>query len=432
MLVKVQSAEELNRGIYYEYETDSLPLGQGGMGVVYQGYCFQESNRDAYIPVALKKILNPSQDLISRAMREASVQVDHENLLLMFGFIPNYEYDAATQTSVLNYYIAMENLGGVNLENLINGQLVDKFGIVCEYAKSLHQLYIIDRFAFVRKIMKNVLNGTRALHNAGFIHRDLDPSNIMITHDGQIKIIDFGISKNLGMASSINRRLTSAGSKMGKIDYSAPEMMTGDVDKHNFSTDIYSLGIMAYQLCVGELPFKGSMEDVLKAQMITPVPVDNISDPVFRQVIAKATKKEQADRYQSVDEWIADFERLSRETYNTEMKDAYENAKKSTAPEAALRQYQTIYPDSPYNDEINTFISSYEESAAFTRISEESTVDELKAFLTTYPNGAHAGKATKLLKKKQNKPLSIQAWVLTILAGMFIGVGLEIMISLMQ
>ena len=313
MMVKVQSASEFQNGIYYEYDPDSRPLGQGGMGVVYQGFCFHEGDRSQFIPVAVKQITYTTPALIDKAMREASIQIDHENLLRMFGFIPNWEQDISTGNRALHYYVVMEALWGVNLDNLINGQLTDQYGNRCEYAEYLYELYKTDRKEFVKLVMKDVLAGVKALHDEGVIHRDLDPSNIMITQDRKIKVIDFGISKRIdGTVSKIGG--TVSGSLMGKVDYAPPEMITGDVDHHDYTTDIYELGIMIYQLYTGTLPFSGDNAHIAQCQLQDQIPLDNIPDKTLRKIVRKATQKAQHDRYHNIDELRADFDNLSKES----------------------------------------------------------------------------------------------------------------------
>ena len=121
MIVRVQGEAEIQNHIYYEYDSESVPLGQGGMGIVYQGYCFNEDNPEEYVPVAIKSIQNPTRDLVDRAMREASIQIDHPNLLRMYGFIPNMEKEGRQiYDSLITYndeYFVLRDL-----ENYIEAQ----------------------------------------------------------------------------------------------------------------------------------------------------------------------------------------------------------------------------------------------------------------------------------------------------------------------
>lgn len=430
MLVRVQSAATQQSGIYYEYETESLPLGQGGMGVVYQGYCYREGDRSQYIPVAIKRIANSNQDLINRAMREASVRVDHKNLLMMWDFIPNFEVDPATGTNVVRHYIIMDCLQGVNLDNLLSQNFRDKFNNECVYAKELYSLYLSDRGAFVRTVFLDVLNGVKALHDAGFIHRDLDPSNIMITHDREIKIIDFGISKNINESAGSSQKLTSVGSMMGKIDYAAPEMITGDVNHHNKTTDIYALGIIAYQLCVGELPFQGDTGAVAKCQLDTPVPVEKITDPVIRQIVRKATQKEQANRYQDISEMLDAFNRLTTQVNIEEYEKEFRKLNEYSS-EDRLRDFLARNPDGRHTDEVQRMLSQRIEEDAFKKLSADSSKEDLSAFLSEYPDSRHRKEVHKWLKGKSNSSSgSVPAWVWIVfpIVGVIIGVILNLVI----
>ena len=253
MRIKIQGPAEQRFRIFYAYDNDSIPLGQGGMGVVYEGTCHRMDNPAEYLQVAIKKVTTSDPDLIERAKREASIQLDHPNLIRMYGFIPNLETDPYTRTQRTNYYVAMERLVGINLDTVLNGIYVDKKGRIMGKARQLYQLYSTDRSGFVKTVMLPILSGVQALHEAGFIHRDIDPSNVMVTESGDIKLIDFGIAKRFNSLGS-NVHLTQAGSIIGKPEYAAPELITGDVQAHNVTTDIYALGIMLFQFYTGYLP----------------------------------------------------------------------------------------------------------------------------------------------------------------------------------
>ena len=297
MIIRIQGEREIQNHIYYEYDSESIPLGEGGMGTVYQGYCYNALSPEEFLPVAIKLINNPTQNLIDRAMREASIQIDHPNLLRMYGFIPNMEFDEFSQSYRPRYYLIMERIVGVSLESLMQGVLIDKVGTYVDFAKDLYEQYMNDRPAFIKRIVGAVCQGLDALHKFGYVHRDVDPSNIMITHDGKIKLIDYGVSKTI--QSYNGPKLTQAGSVIGKPSYAAPEVVRGDISCHNQTTDIYAMGIMIYELYTGVLPFQGDMEKIMYAQVNMPVPVKHIDNSVIRSVIAKATSKSQSDRYQS-------------------------------------------------------------------------------------------------------------------------------------
>ena len=307
MIIRVQGASEAQNGFYYEYDNESHPLGQGGMGIVYEGYCFRNDNRNEYIPVAIKKITNTTPDLIERAMREASIQIDHPNLLRMWGFIPNQELDPYTNSYRTQYYVVMDRLVGVDLFSLMKGLTIDKSGYNVEYAQSLYNLFISDRLEFVKVVMTGAMEAISTLHGAGYIHRDIDPSNVMITGNREIKLIDFGISKTFSSLYDTGHKLTQTGAIIGKADYAAPEIVTGDIQHHNMTTDIYALGVMLYQLCTGSLPFAGTDLEIMQSHLTQTLPLKNVAWPSLRKVIERATQKKQSARYQSVDEMKDDF-----------------------------------------------------------------------------------------------------------------------------
>ena len=311
MIVRIQGASEYQNGIYYEYDNESQPLGQGGMGIVYEGRCFRVSNPDEYIPVAIKLITNNAPELIDRAMKEAEVQVDHPNLLRMWGFIPNMERNGYGNDYITRYYVVMDRLIGVDMYNIINGNCQDLYGNTIGYAQQLYHMFQNDRLEFVKTVMLDTIRGLEKLHEMGYIHRDVDPSNIMVTNEGQIKLIDFGICKRVGTNTLTERSLTQTGAIIGKLDYAAPELILGDVNNHNVTTDVYALGILLYQLYTGTLPFTGTNNDIMQAQLKDNVPVKNVDDTRLRKIIAKATQKQQHMRYQSVVEMMMDLDSVS-------------------------------------------------------------------------------------------------------------------------
>lgn len=308
-IIKIQGAEEKRQHLYYMVDTSLPPIGVGGMGQVFRGKRIEEQT-GVTIDVAVKFLFDDLGDAaIERSRREAAIQIDSENLVKMYGFI---QIDEKTQNGVHSrYHVVSELLHGVMLLDLLNGKLNDSDGNEVPFARELYERYKKDRYGFAIFIVKNMLSGVMALHDKGFIHRDIDPSNIMITSDGKVKIIDFGISKQLN-ALSTDKHLTSTGQFMGKAAYAAPELVLGDVAHQNETTDIYAIGIVLYELIVGKLPFEGATNDVLEMQLKKKVPLEMISSKQVRKVISKATEKKQADRYQSAAEFRVSVERLER------------------------------------------------------------------------------------------------------------------------
>ena len=312
--IKLKGNSAHDKNIYYEFDTDTEPLGEGGMGKVYRGRQISELtgiSRD----VAIKFMFDGlPQSVIDRAKREASIQVVSENLVEMMGFIETTS-EGPNHTIRSHYHVVSELLTGVMLADLLNGVTTTKDGRQITFAQNLYKMYKEDRANFALIIMKNIASGIMTLHDKGYIHRDIDPTNIMVTEDGKIKLIDFGIAKKLPSHNTTSgdklttqdRSLTMTGQFVGKPQYAAPELVVGDIDYQNETTDIYAMGVLFYQLLVGKLPFTGPVTKVLEAQKSQKTPVKNIIGikdvEDFRIVVSKATEKEQDKRYQSAAEF---------------------------------------------------------------------------------------------------------------------------------
>lgn len=310
-VIKLQGDVEKRTGIYYEYDAESTPLGEGGMGRVFKGFKVVERTGER-TPVAIKAIYdNIPERVVERARREANIQLDNDNLIRMFGFVETTSNIEGTGKSKVHYHVVMELLVGVTLENVINGITSDQTGMQIPYAAEIYSQYIQNRYATVVRIMKPILSGLMALHDNGFIHRDIDPSNIMLTIDGKIKLIDFGICKQIVSLGSLDKALTATGVFMGKVNYAAPELVLGDVKSQNYTTDIYALGVLLFQLCTGHLPFSGTDQEILSANLRKPLPLKEIQNNNYKRIIRKATEKEQAKRYASVAELRVYLERIS-------------------------------------------------------------------------------------------------------------------------
>lgn len=311
-IIKLQGFEEKERGVYYEYDADSTPLGEGAMGCVYKGESIDVNTRKRS-PIAIKAIFdNIPESVIERARREAAVRVDCPYLLRMFGFVEqpfsvNYNGHVG---NVMRYFVVMELLEGVTLYDLIQGRITDSKGNTIPAIKKLHDSYIVDKNRTIQAIITKTLRGVKALHKEGYIHRDIDPTNIMITSGGHIKLIDFGICKKINSLGTSDKNLTATGLFMGKVDYASPELIIGDVQHQDQSTDIYALGILLYQLCTGHLPYSGGDNEILLAHMRKKLPTKDIKNNPFKKIIIKATQKSQSARYERAEQMLDDVESI--------------------------------------------------------------------------------------------------------------------------
>lgn len=308
-IVKLQSDIEKQKRLYYEFDSSSTPLGEGGMGKVYKGRCVDEcsgTSRD----VAIKFMFNDLPDhVIERARREASIQLRNDNLVEMLGFIEIEEKGAMGEVTK-RYHVVSELLEGVMLDDLLQGKTTDQEGNHIPFAEKLYRDYLNNPLSFSMTIIRSVLSGIMALHDAGYIHRDIDPTNIMITKQGHIKLIDFGIAKPINTLNTHDKGLTTAGVFMGKPWYAAPELVLGDVKHQNSTTDIYAIGILFFQLFMKQRPFEGANHEVLDMQLHKRMPLKMIPRKDIRNVIERATNKKQELRYQSAAEFRVDVDKL--------------------------------------------------------------------------------------------------------------------------
>lgn len=301
-LYKIQGKTEKLNGIYYEFNSSDRPLGEGGMGKVYKGRCIDESTgKSRYVAVKFMYSDLPEY-AIEKARREAAIQFKHENLIQMLGFIETESKSVIGET-LHHYHVVSELLEGVSLDNFFQGKLTDQNGNPVAFAETLYRDYQQDVNRFAIKLIKNILSGLMTMHDAGYIHRDIDPTNIMITADGKIKLIDFGIAKKMNSLTTHDKHLTQTGQFVGKPEYAAPELVLGAINEQNQTTDIYAIGILLFQCIVGHVPFEGDRSDILQKQLHAPLPLKLVKHPGLREIIKKATDKSRAKRYQSAAEF---------------------------------------------------------------------------------------------------------------------------------
>ena len=295
-IIRLQGEAEARKGVYYQLDSADAPIGVGGMGQVFKGVCV-DTKTNSSRPVAIKFMyddLPPAS--IERARREASIQLRNDNLVEMLGFI---ETESRSQSGeiVKHYHVVSELLTGVSLADLMNGNTKDRNGQDVAYAVKLLQDYQKDPERFAKTVAVNVLSGLMALHDAGYIHRDIDPSNIMVTTDGHIKLIDFGIAKQMNTLTTSDRSLTVAGKFMGKPEYAAPELALGDIAHQNQTTDIYAIGVLLYLCIVGHTPFEGARHEILEKQIHTKMPLGEVKNKAMRAIIERACEKKQEARF---------------------------------------------------------------------------------------------------------------------------------------
>ena len=253
-------------------------LGRGGMARVYRAY---HASLDRQVAVkVLRTDLLEENNLLLRLQREARAigGLRHPNIVQVFDFDQQDDI----------YFLVMELLDGESLRARLNNLRLA--------GKRLPLSVMVQ-------ILKDVLSGLSYAHGKGVIHRDIKPANIMLTKQGQAVITDFGIAQ-----LSDTSALTSPGSVMGTLSYMAPEQ--GLQGKADARSDLYSLGIVMYEMLIGSPPFDADppLAVLMKHQndpLPEPAKLDQSIPPELAGILLKALAKDPQDRYQSADEMRA-------------------------------------------------------------------------------------------------------------------------------
>ena len=320
-IMTLQGEAEKRKNICYQFDTAIEPIGEGGMGKVFKGVCI-DMNNGSQRPVAIKFMFDDlPASAYERARREASIQLRNDNLVEMLGFIETEERNSLGDVTK-HFHVVSELLTGVSLADILDGKTQDRDGEDVPFAVKMLQDYRNNSERFATRVVINILSGLMALHDAGYIHRDIDPSNIMLTADGHIKLIDFGIAKQMNNLTTNDKSLTVAGKFMGKPEYAAPELALGDIKHQNQTTDIYAVGILLYQCILGHTPFEGARHEILENQIKGKMPLGKIKSKPLRDIISTACQKKQELRYQSSAQMRVALENMggSRQALNQKRK----------------------------------------------------------------------------------------------------------------
>ncbi|MBV70198.1 MAG: hypothetical protein CMH52_02530 [Myxococcales bacterium] len=260
-------------------------VARGGMGIVYRGID-QSLGRPVAIKVLFKRY-NSDNESVERFRREARAMatLDHPNIVPVYAI--GHEYGV--------HYFVMKFLTGWTVSERLKR----------------HRLGLADPFGIeeVRDVLIQLCSGLDHAHRRSLIHRDIKPGNIMIAPDGHTSIMDFGIVKE-----SDNDTLTKTGIVFGTPDYMAPEHAQGQPPSPE--TDLYSLGIVAYEMLTGEQPFRGGTPFSLVLKHIKEPPPPLISrrkdlHQNFQDVIFKVLEKKPEDRYSSAQQMAEALSALS-------------------------------------------------------------------------------------------------------------------------
>jgi len=255
-------------------------LGEGGMGVVYRARD-EVLNRD----VALKLLLHGAVDKVSpdHLLREAQTasSLSHPNICTIH---------QVGQTGE-NFYVVMELIEGRSLSDLITAT-----GLSMETV-ARYGTQIADALAHA--------------HDRGIVHRDLKGSNVMVTPEGRVKVLDFGLATRLEREeiSELTLSYTDLESKLvGTLPYMAPEILRGQRGDH--LSDVWSLGVLLYEAAAGKLPFRGNTGFEVTSAILRepPAPLPSTVPYGLAAVIQRCLMKDRAERYQRASEVRAALE----------------------------------------------------------------------------------------------------------------------------
>ncbi len=265
-----------------QYEiTDKL--GEGGMGVVYKARDVKLDRNVAlkFLPAHLGD--NPEQNIRFMHEAQAASSLDHPNVCTVFDI---------NTTDDDRLYICMAYYEGATLREKLKGGVIP------------------DDEAL--DIAVQIARGLARAHEEDITHRDVKPANIIVTPRNEVKIVDFGVAK---LAQGTG--LTRTGTTVGTVSYMSPEQARGELVDHR--TDIWALGVILYQMFAGELPFKGDFENAVVYFILNvePNPIQDVQPAVpdeITRIVDRALKKDINERYQSMDEILADLESARGQT----------------------------------------------------------------------------------------------------------------------
>ncbi|MFQ5640839.1 MAG: protein kinase, partial [bacterium] len=283
-------------------------LGGGGMGVVYKAKDTKLKRTVAlkFLPPDLTRDAEAKERFMLEA--QAASALDHPNICTI------YEID---ETEDGQLFIAMACYDGETLKQKVAGgklQVASAMDISCQIAQ-----------------------GMAKAHEQGIVHRDIKPANLMVTSDGIVKILDFGLAKLTGVT-----QLTKTGTTLGTVAYMSPEQAQGVTMDHR--TDIWSLGVVLYEMVSGELPFRGEYEQAVIYSILNEEPEQTTEIPAnLQQIVAKALAKEPEDRYQQMDEILTDLSALKKELESESTKEAV--GKEKQAPSIAVLPFVDMSPE---------------------------------------------------------------------------------------
>jgi len=259
-------------------------LGGGGMGEVYKAEDIKLKRTAAlkFLPMYFSRDEEAKKRFIQEAQTASSL--DHPNICTIYEIDETKDFPVE---AVGRLFIAMAYYEGETLKKKIRPKL-------------MNQSIVID-------IAIQLAKGLAKAHQQGIIHRDIKPANIMVTNDGTAKIVDFGLAR-LASKSEITRPEIT----MGTLSYISPEQIQGKKIDHR--TDIWSFGVMLYEMLTGELPFKGEIDQAIIYSILNeaPEPFNITISEQLKRVIKKTLEKNPEDRYLNMEQIIGELQSVEK------------------------------------------------------------------------------------------------------------------------
>jgi serine/threonine protein kinase len=302
-------------------------LGEGGMGIVYKA---QDQKLDRLLALKfLPPHLTVTENDKARFLQEAKAAsaINHPNVCVIHDI---QEYDD-------RQFIIMEYVEGVTLRQLI-----------MDNDQSRRQAYPPTGGLSLKDVIEYALQISAALeaaHNKGVVHRDIKSENIIVSSTNQIKVMDFGLAKLKG-----SLKLTKTSSTVGTLAYMAPEVIEGKAT--DARSDIFSFGVLLYEMLTGKLPFTGEYESALMYSIINedPEPVEHVRRDLSSElvhVLNRSLEKDPEDRYQNMHDVIIDLKRVKRDSSKVSRKSLKEfplNEEKAAEEEIPAEKKQKGKP----------------------------------------------------------------------------------------
>jgi serine/threonine protein kinase len=255
-------------------------LGEGGMGIVYKAEDIQLKRTVAlkFLPDRVNKDAAAKERFLQEA--QAAAALNHPNICTIYGV---EDVDGSL-------FIAMEYIeGGTLREKIPFSKIDDAIMIAAQIGEALQEA-----------------------HSKGIVHRDIKADNIMLTSKGQTKVMDFGLAKLKG-----SLKLTKTSSTVGTLAYMAPEQIQGGEVNHR--SDIFSFGVLLFEMLTGKLPFRGEHEAAMMYSIVNEEPQDigtiiPLLSPLVVNLVQRCLEKDPADRYQTMEDAVSELRRSQKKT----------------------------------------------------------------------------------------------------------------------